>query len=161
MMPLFDKLSNYCERIAMAAAVLIAAVQLWQVIARYVLNQSLAWSEPLSALLLSALMSFAAASAVYESRHFRFSWLVDQSSQKVRTRFSQLIALMTSFSCFALALKAFSWAMDGMQVKQAGLALPVGCNYLPLSLGMLLAAVFGIAQLFKPAAGASNFSEES
>ncbi|HVH35911.1 MAG TPA: TRAP transporter small permease subunit, partial [Tahibacter sp.] len=52
------------------ALVSLAAVQAWQVIARYVLNDSPGWTEPLALLLLNTAMSLGAAAAVQQRQRF-------------------------------------------------------------------------------------------
>ena len=145
---LLQRLADYCEVIAMAALIIVAIVQLWQVLARYVFNQSLAFSEPLSAVLLSTLLSFAAASAVHHLRHFRFSWLVDQFSPAVQRVAQRAIAVLTAVVCLLIAIKSGLLALDGMGIKQAGILMPVGSIYVPMSIAMFLASVFAFAQVF-------------
>jgi TRAP-type C4-dicarboxylate transport system permease small subunit len=144
-------LAQLCEGLALVALCGIALVQLWQVLARYVLNQSLAWSEPLSTLLLSILLSFAAASAVHSAKHFRFSWLLDKSPRALRMQLDRAIAALIAACCLALSIKAAQWAHDGLAIKQAGIAFPVGSYYLPLAIGMALAFVFALAAAWRGA----------
>jgi TRAP-type C4-dicarboxylate transport system permease small subunit len=140
-----DRLARIAEAIAMAALGALALVQLWQVAARYLFNQSIAWSEPLSALLLALLMGFAGAAAVHGQRHFRFAWFGEQLPPRHRITLGRLIDALLCVVCLALALKAGAWAWDGIAIKQAGIALPVGSNYVVLAIGMALAAGFAAA----------------
>jgi TRAP-type C4-dicarboxylate transport system permease small subunit len=142
-----DKLAAGCEWLAIGALVGIAIVQLWQVLARYVLNQSLAWSEPLSSLLLISLMSFAAASAVHQARHFRFSWLAEQAGPRAQRWLQRSGAVLVAGLCFTLSIKAWLLGLDGAQVKLPGIGIPVGSYYFPLAFAMSLAGVFAGAQV--------------
>lgn len=143
-----NRAADGCELIAMAALVVVAAVQLWQVLARYVFNQSLAFSEPLSAVLVSTLLSFAAASAVHHLRHFRFSWLLDQLTPARQRLAQRVIAILTAVVCLLIAIKSAWLAWDGIAIKQAGIAMPVGSVYVPMSLAMFAACVFACAHGF-------------
>jgi len=145
---ILHKIADYCEVIAMTALLGIAGVQLWQVFARYIFNQSLAFSEPLSAILLSMVLSFSAASAVHQRRHFRFSWLVDQLALSAQRLAQRIIAALTAVTCLLIAIKTAVLALDGIAIKQAGILLPIGSIYVPMSLAMLLAFSFAFAQIF-------------
>ena len=146
-----DQLSNACEGVSMLALVSVAAVQLWQVLARYLFNQSLAWSEPLSILLLSLVMSFATASAIHNARHFRFGWLADQAPSGVRINLARFTAALLTITCASLSIKCGYWAFDGMRIKLAGIAMPEGILYMPLAIAMLLGSIFACAGFFQAA----------
>ena len=60
-----DKLAQAAILIAAAALIGVVFVQGWQVIARYVLNDSPGWTEPMALLLLNIAMSFGAAAGVH------------------------------------------------------------------------------------------------
>lgn len=150
-----DRIAGYCEIIAMSALLAVAIVQLWQVLARYVFNQSLAFSEPLSAVLLSTLLSFSAASAVHHLRHFRFSWLLDQLAPATQQLAQRIIATLTGVICLLLAIKSGYLAWDGAGIKQPGISMPIGSVYAPMSLAMCFAGIFALAQVFsRPREGA-------
>ena len=59
-----------------AALVGMAATEAWQVFARYVLNASPGWTEPVALFLLSTAMSLGAAASVRSWSHFGFFILV-------------------------------------------------------------------------------------
>lgn len=143
-----NRVAEGCEFIAMGALVLVAIVQLWQVLARYVFNQSLAFSEPLSALLISTLLSFSAASAVHQARHFRFSWLLEQLPVRGKSMVERAIKVLIALVCLMLAIKSALLAWDGIGIKQAGIAMPIGSVYLPMSLAMFIACLFALARVF-------------
>ena len=78
------QLARLAQAIAGLALALLVLVQAWQVFARYVLNASPGWTEPLALLLLSTLMSLAAASAVHADSHFSFRLLSESGSPQRR-----------------------------------------------------------------------------
>ena len=59
-----DGLASLAMTLAGIALVAMALVQAWQVFARYVLNDSPGWTEPLALLLMSFAVMFGAAVAV-------------------------------------------------------------------------------------------------
>src|ERR1700745_369755 len=62
--------------IACVALVAMTLVEGWQVFARYVLNDSPSWTEPVALLLMSAAMMFGAAVGVRNEAPFGFFLLV-------------------------------------------------------------------------------------
>src|SRR5688572_5167174 len=72
------RLADLATALAAAALLALVAVQAWQVFARYVLNDSPSWTEPVTVLLLTSAMSFGAAACVHAGRHFAFTLLVDR-----------------------------------------------------------------------------------
>ena len=71
----FDTLAAAAIGVAGAALITLVGVQGWQVFARYVLNDSPGWTEPLAVLLLVTAMSFGAAAGVHRQSHFAFTLL--------------------------------------------------------------------------------------
>ena len=74
---LMQKISGVAIAIASLALIGLVIIQGWQVFARYVLNNSPSWTEPVTLLLLSTAMGMGAASGVYTNRHFGFVLLLD------------------------------------------------------------------------------------
>ena len=72
-----DGLASLAMTLAGIALVAMALVQAWQVFARYVLNDSPGWTEPLALLLMSFAVMFGAAVAVRRESHFAFQTLRD------------------------------------------------------------------------------------
>ena len=78
-----DKLARITAWIAGIALVSMAAVQAWQVFARYVLNASPDWTEPVALLLLNTAMMFGAAVGVRSESHFGFFIARDAAPPRV------------------------------------------------------------------------------
>ncbi len=72
-----DRLAQAATAVAALALVGLVIVQGWQVFARYVINDSPSWTEPVTVLLLSTAMSLAAAAGVRTGRHFSFVLLAE------------------------------------------------------------------------------------
>src|SRR5687767_9183600 len=65
-------LARAATAVACASLVGMALVEGWQVFARYVLNDSPSWTEPVALLFMSAAMMFGAAVGVRADAHFGF-----------------------------------------------------------------------------------------
>lgn len=143
-----DKLARVTTWIAGLALVSMAAVQAWQVFARYVLNASPDWTEPVALLLLNTAMMFGAAVGVRAESHFGFFIARDAAPPRVARAmhgFSRLVvaAVGALLAWWGALLTADSW-----EVPMAGARIPEGTFYLPLCLGGALIALFSLHHLF-------------
>lgn len=142
-----DRLSQGAIALAAAALLGLVVVQGWQVFARYVLNDSPSWTEPVTLLLLSTAMSLGAATGVRENRHFGFFLLADALGPKSHRALEAFAALVITVIGAVLAWWSALLLADGWDVRLAGAPLPQSINYLPLMLGGALMVVFALDRL--------------
>ena len=139
-----DRLAGIAIAIAATALVGLVVVQGWQVIARYVLNDSPSWTEPVTLLLLSTALSFGAAVGVHTDRHFGFYLLAEHLPAAAR----KVLALLRPLLMAAVGALIAGWGavllLDGLDIKIAGASMPQSINYLPLSIGGALICVFAL-----------------
>src|SRR5215467_748799 len=81
---LMAALASTATALACIALVAMTLVEAWQVYARYVLNDSPSWTEPVALLLMSATMMFGAAAGVRSESHFGFFLALHVSPPRVR-----------------------------------------------------------------------------
>ena len=143
-----EKLADVVIYIAVAALLGLVVVQGWQVFARYVINDSPSWTEPVTLLLLSTTMSMGAAAGVYTNRHFGFFLLAEQMHPLVKRVIDALVPLIVGTIGGFLAWWGWVLWLDGLHIKTAGANLPQSVNYLPLSLGGALMVVFALNRLW-------------
>jgi TRAP-type C4-dicarboxylate transport system permease small subunit len=143
-----DQVARVAIALAGISILGMAFVEGWQVFARYVLNKSPSWTEPVALLFMGTTMMFGAAIGVRANRHFGFFILLESSPPPVRKAllvFSRLIAA-------AIGLMLAGWGgemmIDSWDYLIAGAPLPQGLVYLPLCLGGALIAVFALEQIF-------------
>jgi TRAP-type C4-dicarboxylate transport system permease small subunit len=133
--------------IACAALIGMTVVEGWQVFARYVLNDSPSWTEPVALLLMSAAMMFGAAAGVRNEAHFGFFLILHVASPPVRT----LLVAIARLIVIAIGLLLAYWGgvllMDGWSIRMAGAPLPQGLFFLPICLGGALIALFAFERL--------------
>jgi TRAP-type C4-dicarboxylate transport system permease small subunit len=149
-----DVIAQIALVIAGASIVGMAVVEAWQVFARYVLNDSPSWTEPVALLFMSTTMMFGAALGVRADRHFGFFILVESSgpgTRRVLRLFAWLIA--AAIGCMLL-LWGGEMMIDSWDYSIAGAPLPQGMVYLPLSAGGALITLFALEQAFFPAPAA-------
>lgn len=130
-----------------ACLVGMALVQAWQVFARYVLNDSPGWTEPVALLLMGLAVMLGAAVGVRRESHFAFQGLRDALPGPIRaaaTALARLIALAAGLGLLGYG----SWLMiDDWGVAMAGAPLPSGLKFLGLAVGGGLIALFALERL--------------
>lgn len=146
-----DALAAIAVAIAGAALLGLVLVQAWQVVARYVLNDSPPWTAPVTVVLLSVAMSFAAAAGVHGKRHFGFFLLAESLRPGPRRVVDCLVCLV--IAAIGAVLAWYGWALwlDGLGIRMAGAPMPESAGYLPLSIGGGLMVVFALHRLVQVA----------
>ncbi|MGO1072190.1 TRAP transporter small permease [Lysobacter sp. CA199] len=142
-----DRVSAAAVAAASAALLGLVAVQGWQVFARYVINDSPSWTEPVTLLLLSTAMSLGAAAGVHGNRHFGFTLLAEHTRPGVRRALDAVSALTVAALGAVIAWWGAVLLLDGLAIKTAGAPLPQSINYLPLAIGGGLMTVFALHRL--------------
>lgn len=142
-----ERLADVVIHIAVLALLGLVVVQGWQVFARYVINDSPSWTEPVTLLLLSTAMSMGAAAGVHTNRHFGFFLLAEHISPAIRRVIDALVPLIVAVIGGFIAWWGWVLWMDGLHIKAAGANLPQSVNYLPLSIGGALMLVFALNRL--------------
>jgi TRAP-type C4-dicarboxylate transport system permease small subunit len=134
--------------VAGASILGMACVEGWQVFARYVLNDSPSWTEPVALLFMSTTMMLGAALGVRANRHFGFFIFVESTRPALRRALQILARLVAA----AIGIMLLGWGaemmIDAWDYSMAGAPLPQGMVYLPLCAGGALIALFAIEQLF-------------
>ena len=143
-----DGLASLSIGVAGAALLGLVLVQGWQVFARYVLNDSPSWTEPVTLLLLATAMSLGAAAAVHEDRHFRFHLLAGSFPRPIRRGTERMTALVMIAIGAVLAAWGTRLLLDGISIRMAGAPLPQSIAFLPLSVGGALMVLFALPRLW-------------
>jgi TRAP-type C4-dicarboxylate transport system permease small subunit len=135
--------------LAAAALILLALVEIWQVFARYVLNDSPSWTEPVAVLCMNVAMMLGAAAGVHAQRHFGFFVGLHAAPQRLRRLLLALSRAVQAGVGLMLAGWGFRLSLETWDVPMAGVALPQGASYVPLWVGGALIAVFAIDLLLR------------
>ncbi len=146
---LLDRVADIAIYTAVAALLGLVVVQGWQVFARYVINDSPSWTEPVTLLLLSTAMSLGAACGVHTNRHFGFFLLHAYMAPALRRAVDVLVQLVVAVLGAFIAVWSAELLLDGLDIKTAGAELPQSINYLPLALGGVLMVVFALNRAWK------------
>ncbi|HZF27381.1 MAG TPA: TRAP transporter small permease [Steroidobacteraceae bacterium] len=140
-------LARIATVIAGASLVGMAVVEGWQVFARYVLNDSPSWTEPVALLLMSTVMMVGAAVGTRNDAHFGFFIAVEHTPVRLR----RVLLAIARLIAIAVGLMLSIWGgrllVDGWGVPMAGAPLPQGIVFLPFCVGGALIVVFAIERL--------------
>ena len=142
-----DRLAGIAIAVSAVALVGLVLVQGWQVFTRYVLNDSPSWTEPVTLLLLATAMGMGAAAGVHTNRHFGFFLLHDHVNPAIRRVIDVVVQLVVIGIGAVLAYWGAVLLVDGLGIRAAGANLPQSINYLPLSAGGALMALFAANRL--------------
>ena|GEM_PF-1432137 len=132
--------------IACCALVALTAVQVWQVVTRYVLDSPAAWTEAVSLLLLKIALMLGAAVGVRQETHFRFA-LGAAAAGPLRGPLEAFGRLATAAIGVVLAVWGASLMIATWALKTPGAPLPTGLGFLPFVVGGGLMALFAIERL--------------
>jgi TRAP-type C4-dicarboxylate transport system permease small subunit len=130
----------------------MAAIEGWQVFARYVLNDSPSWTEPVALLLMSTTMMLGAAVGVQREAHFGFYIAVESASPRVQAALRFVGRAIIASSGALMAVLGAILARDAWSYPMAGVALPQGVVFLPMCMGGALIVVFAVERMVRPAA---------
>jgi TRAP-type C4-dicarboxylate transport system permease small subunit len=132
---------------ACLALVGLAIVEGWQVVARYVLNDSPSWTEPVALLLMSTAMMLGAAIGVRHDAHFGFFIAVQMAPRRLRRALRAFARLVCAAIGGLLAVWGSQLLADGWSVPMAGAPLPQGVVFAPLAIGGALITIFSLEKL--------------
>lgn len=142
-----DLLASLAMALAGAALVAMALIQAWQVFARYVLNDSPGWTEPLALLLMSFAVMFGAAVAVRRETHFAFQTVVHGLPERPQWLLKSVSRLIAAASGAGLMVLGGALMIDEWPVAMAGAPLPSGLKFAGLCIGGALILLFAIERL--------------
>ena len=142
-----DWLASLAMALAGAALVGMALVQAWQVFARYVMNDSPGWTEPLALLLMSFAVMFGAAVAVRRETHFAFQTLLHGLPGRPQWLLKSVSRLIAAASGAGLMVFGGMLMVDEWPVAMAGAPLPSGLKFAGLCIGGALILLFAVERL--------------
>lgn len=142
-----DGLAALSMGLAGVALVAMALIQAWQVFARYVLNDSPGWTEPLALLLMSFAVMFGAAVAVRRETHFAFQSFRDAAPGPLQWLLKSISRAIAAAAGAGLMILGATLMIDEWPVAMAGAPLPSGLKFAGLCIGGALILLFSIERL--------------
>ena len=142
--PILNRLSLAALYVAGAGMVIMTVVIGWQVFARYVLNDTPSWSEPLSLQLMLWFILFGAAVGVRESVHLGLDivrYAMPEPVQKIMdlTTLALIVLFGIGMAWYSTILAIGTWT-----ATIPVLGWPGGVDFFPMIGGGALIALFGL-----------------
>ena len=132
--------------LALAVVGLIAVILCvqWQVIGRYVFNDTPTWAEALAMLLVLFVTAFGLAVGVRDAGHIGLESLVVLLPEKWQHRIEILIHVLVGIFGGLMAQGGWLWATAKWDEKKPMLPVPDGIDYVPVVIAGVLIVLFSI-----------------
>ncbi len=147
--------------LAGAGLVLMTAIISAQVFFRYILNDSLIWSEPLAVILMGWFIFFGAAVGIREGYHLSFDVLLYIIPEKVKLALYTVSDALVAVFGAGMFWYGLQLALSAWDVKLPSLGISGAFDFLPLVGGGVLVFLFSLERIARRAAGlpTSRFGE--
>jgi TRAP-type transport system small permease protein len=148
---MFTKFCATISKISLILAVVgLIGVMLcvqWQVVGRYVFNDSPTWAEATAMLLVLFVTAFGLAVGVRDAGHIGLESLVVLLPEQWQHRIEIVIHGLVALFGFLMAQGGWLWASAKWQEKKPMLPLPDGIDYVPLVIAGVLIVLFSIEHI--------------
>lgn len=153
-------LAEFCGLVARAALwiagvglSLMTAIIAAQVFYRYVLNNSIVWSEPFSVILMGWFIFFGAAVGIREGYHLSFDILLYVVPTRVKLALFSLSDLLVGLFGAGMTWYGGQLMLSAWNTKLPSLGLTGAVDFMPLVGGGVLILLFSMERLLRRAAG--------
>jgi TRAP-type C4-dicarboxylate transport system permease small subunit len=123
--------------------VLIACVQ-YQVIGRYVFNDTPTWAEALALLLVLYITSLGLAVCVRDAGHIGMDSIISLLPERMRLKLEILIHILVGTFGALMAYNGYVWTVLKWNDRKPMLPIPSGMDYVPLVIAGVLVVLFTI-----------------
>jgi len=140
-------LSKFALMAAVAGLILVLICVQYQVVGRYLFNDSPTWTEALALLLVLYITAFGVAVGVRDAGHIGLESLLVLLPESLRHKLEVLIhGLVALFGALMLE-SGWTWATLKWDEAKPMLGVPEGMDYVPLVIGGALIVLFSIEHI--------------
>ena len=148
---MFTKFCAALSKISLMLAVIgllsvVLCVQ-WQVIGRYVFNDTPTWAEALAMLIVLFVTAFGLGVGVRDAGHIGMESLIVLLAEQWRLRLELLIHALVALFGFLMVQSGWMWASAKWQEKKPMLPVPDGIDYVPVIIAGALIFIFSIEHI--------------
>lgn len=137
-------LSKLCLILAVIGLIAVVLCVQWQVIGRYILNDTPTWAEALALLLVLFVTAFGVAVGVRDAGHIGLESLVVLLPEKWQHRIEILIHFLVGSFGALMVYGGQLWMVAKWDEKKPMLPVPDGIDYLPVVIAGALIVLFSI-----------------
>jgi TRAP-type C4-dicarboxylate transport system permease small subunit len=148
---MFTKFCAALSKISLVLAIVgllsvVLCVQ-WQVIGRYVFNDTPTWAEALAMLIVLFVTAFGLGVGVRDAGHIGMESLIVLLPEKWRVRLELLIHALVAVFGYLMVQSGWMWASAKWQEKKPMLPVPDGIDYVPVIIAGGLIFIFSIEHI--------------
>lgn len=140
-------LSRWSLRAAVLGLVLLVICVQWQVVGRYLLNDSPTWTEAAALLLVLYITALAVAVGVRDAGHLGMESLVELLPAPLRRVAKAMVQLSIMAFAVLMGLSGWEWATLKWDEPKPILGIPEGMDFVPLVIAGVLVVLFCIEHL--------------
>jgi TRAP-type C4-dicarboxylate transport system permease small subunit len=139
--------------LAVAGLIAVILCVQWQVIGRYVFNDTPTWAEALALLLVLFVTAFGLAVGVRDAGHIGLESMVALLPDRWRRRVEVLIHVLVGTFGALMVYGGWQWMAGKWGEKKPMLPVPDGIDYLPMVIAGALIVLFSVEHIIALLAG--------
>ena len=140
-------LSRLSLMLAVAGLIAVVLCVQYQVIGRYVFNDTPTWAEALAMLLVLFVTAFGLAVGVRDAGHIGLESLVALLPESWRRRVEVVIHTLVGLFGALMAQAGWQWAVAKWDEKKPMLPVPDGMDYVPILIAGVLILLFSVEHI--------------
>ena len=140
-------MSKVCLVLAVIGLIAVILCVQWQVVGRYVFNDTPTWAEALAMLLVLYVTAFGLAVGVRDAGHIGLESLVGFLPPVWQRRFGILIHALVGLFGVIMVQGSWQWMAAKWDEKKPMLPVPDGLDYLPLVVAGALIVLFSVEHI--------------
>nr|WP_315465735.1 TRAP transporter small permease [uncultured Rhodoferax sp.] len=137
-------LSKLSLMLAVAGLIVLIACVQYQVIGRYVFNDTPTWAEALAMLLVIYITALGVAVGVRDAGHIGMDSIISLLPEKVRLKLEIVIHVLVGIFGALMANNGYIWAALKWNDQKPMLPIPSSMDYVPLVIAGVLVVLFSI-----------------
>lgn len=150
-LPMFTRMCAMISKVSLMLAVagliaIVVCVQ-YQVVGRYVFNDTPTWAEALSLLLVLYVTALGVAVGVRDAGHIGLESMAAMLPEKMRLKLEILIHLCVGVFGVLMVQNGYLWTALKWNDKKPMLSIPSGMDFLPLVIAGVLIVLFSIEHI--------------
>lgn len=137
-------LSKLSLMLAVAGLIVLIACVQYQVIGRYVFNDTPTWAEALALLLVLYITALGVAVGVRDAGHIGMDSIISLLPEKLRLKLEILIHILVGIFGALMAYNGYIWAALKLNDQKPMLPIPSSMDYVPLIIAGVLVVLFTV-----------------